>query len=181
MPARTRKYPSTRECAAWPMSRQLMAVDVVLSVLRETPHRLGEQTCGASDAQLERPPGPGEWSVTEILAHLRSCADVWGDAIERILDTDHPTIRAVNPTSWIERTDYRELHCRESLSAFTEQRGQLLALLERLPAGRWSRAATVVGGGAPLERTVHSYADRLARHERAHWRQVAKTVKSVTG
>jgi hypothetical protein len=37
----------------------------------------------------------------------------------------------------------------------------------------------VLGAGKPLESTVHSYADRLARHERTHWRQVAKTVRAL--
>ena len=55
----------------------------------------------------------------------------------------------------------------------------MVALLEQLPAADWSRSATVVGGGRPLELTVHRYAYRLARHERTHWRQVAKTAKAV--
>jgi hypothetical protein len=96
-------------------------------------------------------PEPGEWSVTEIAAHLRSCADVWGQAIEAIAVTDHPTIRAVSPTTWIKSTDYRELAFASSLQAFGGQRDQLLALLGQLPDQGWSRSATVLGGGRPLE------------------------------
>jgi len=54
-------------------------------------------------------------------------------------------------------------------------------VLAQLPDQGWSRGATVLGGGRPLELTVHSYASRLARHERSHWRQVAKTVSALTG
>ena len=88
-------------------------------------------------------------------------------------------MRAVNPTTWIESTGYRELEFPSSLKAFTRQRARLLAVLESLSPDRWSRSATVVGAGRPIERTVHDYADRLARHERSHWRQVEMTVKTV--
>ncbi|MHB1592904.1 MAG: hypothetical protein ACYCU3_01835 [Streptosporangiaceae bacterium] len=38
----------------------------------------------------------------------------------------------------------------------------------------------MLGVGRPLELTVHSYAARLARHERTtHWKQVAKTVRAL--
>jgi len=161
------------------MARQLMTIGQILSVLRDTPDRLSDLTGDLTEAQLHATPEPGEWSVTEIAAHLRSCADVWGDAIETIVVTDHPTIRAVSPTTWIRSTDYPDLAFASSLQAFTTQRDRLLALLEQLQDEDWSRCATVLGGGRPFELTVHSYAARLARHERTHWRQIAKTVKAV--
>ncbi len=163
------------------MARQLLTMEQILSILRDTPERLRGLTGDLTEAKLHAAPEPGEWSVTEIAAHLRSCADVWGQAIETIAVTDHPPIRAVSPTTWIESTDYRELAFASSLQAFGKQRDQLLTLLGQLPDQGWSRSATVLGGGRPLELTVHSYADRLARHERTHWRQVAKTVRALLG
>lgn len=161
------------------MARQLMTVEQILSILRDTPGRLSGLTGDLTEAKLHAAPEPGEWSVTEIAAHLRACADVWGEAIEMIAVNDHPTIRAVSPTTWIKATDYRELAFASSLQAFRKQRDQLLALLGDLPDEGWSQSATVLGGGRPLEITVHSYADRLARHERTHWRQVAKMVSAL--
>src|SRR5215472_12405926 len=163
------------------MTRQRMTMEQILSILRDTPDRLGDLTSDLTEVQLHASPEPGEWSVTEIAAHLRSCADVWGEAIETIVATDHPTIRAVSPTTWIRSTDYRELAFASSLQAFGKQRDHLLALLADLPDRGWSRSATVLGGGRPLELTVHSYANRLARHERTHWRQLAKTVRALLG
>ncbi|MGH9169867.1 MAG: DinB family protein [Acidimicrobiales bacterium] len=156
-----------------------MSIAEILSVLRETPGRLRDLTGDLTESQLHTSPEPGEWSLTETLAHLRSCADMWGDAIDTILATDHPTIRAVNPTTWIKSTDYLELDFAPSFLAFTKQRRRLLSLLGPLPTSAWSRSATVLGGGKPLESTVHRYAYRLARHERTHWRQVSKTVRAL--
>ena len=113
---------------------RLMTVEQALAILRETPNRLARLTGNATQAQLRTSPEPGEWSATEVLAHLRSCADVWGRAIEVILAENHPTLKAVNPTTWIDSTDYRELEFGPSLNAVTRQR--------RRPAGR-SRTVAV--------------------------------------
>jgi hypothetical protein len=156
-----------------------MTAEEILGVLRKTPDRLVAVTGAANPAQLRTSPEPDAWSATEILAHLRSCSDVWGDAIETIVANEQPTIRAVNPRTWIHRTGYRELEFRPSLQAFTAQRHALLSLLGQLEEKDWSRGATVLGGGKPLELTVHSYAGRLAYHERTHWKQLARTVASM--
>ena len=55
------------------------------------------------------------------------------------------------------------------------------AVLDPLQPDDWQRTGTLVGAGKPMSLTVHSYADRLARHERAHIKQVARTVAALTG
>jgi hypothetical protein len=163
------------------MARPLMTTEQILAALRATPDRLSALTSEATELQLHTAPEPGEWSVVEVLAHLRACSDVWGDAIGTIVAEDHPTIRAINPRTWTESTDYRELEFGRSLQAFTVQRRRHMVLLESLRGGDWSRSATVLGAGTPLELSAHRYASRWARHEHAHWRQLEKTVASLLG
>jgi hypothetical protein len=43
------------------------------------------------------------------------------------------------------------------------------------------RAGTLIGAGKPLSLTAHSYAERLARHERPHLKQIARVVSTLTG
>ena len=124
-------------------------------------------------------PNPAEWSANDVLAHLRSCADVWGNCIDVILAQATPTLRAVNPTTWIEQTDYREQAFQSSLHTFTTQRTELLAVLRPLAPEALSRAITVTGAGKPLERTVLFYAQWLAKHERPHLKQIARIVKTM--
>jgi len=140
----------------------------VLSLLAQTPPRFEALTAGLAPAQLQTVPDDDEWSANEVLAHLRACADVWGGCIAAIIAEERPTLRAVNPRTWINQTDYRELEFRPSLRAFATQRAELLAVLEPLPPEGWSRAATVTGAGKALERTVLFYARWLAEHERPH-------------
>ena len=101
---------------------------------------------------------------------------MWGKYIATIIDEDRPTIRAMNPTTWIKSTDYPELQFAPSFRAFTKQRAELLALLRPLPKAAWSRSATVTGAGRPRERTVLEYAQWLATHERSHVKHIARIV-----
>ena len=150
------------------MPNKTLSVEQVLAILTETPKRLAALTGEFAPAQLRLTPAPGEWSATEVLAHLRSCADVWGDCIATILAEDAPTIRAIHPSAWINQTDYPDLDFGPSLRAFTAQRGGLLKLLEPLQDTDWSRTATITGAGKPLVRTVLDYGRWMAGHERAH-------------
>ena len=158
---------------------QRLAIDELLTILAEGPPRLAASTALLSPAQLRTRPKNEEWSATDVLAHVRACADIWGGCIESIIAEDRPTLRAVNPRSWIKKTDYRDLEFRSSLRSFTKQRSVLLAVLEPLPPKGWSRSATVTGAGAVLVRTVHFYAHWLAKHERTHVKQIARIANEM--
>jgi hypothetical protein len=99
---------------------------------------------------------------------------MWGNCIVEILEHDQPTIRAVNPRTWIEQTDYLEQDFRPSLRAFTKQRKALLETLGSLTPKKWVRSATLVGAGKPLQRTVLFYAQWMAEHERPHLKQIER-------
>jgi DinB family protein len=156
-----------------------LTIHQVLTLLAETPPRIAALTAGLAPAQLHTKPNPAEWSANDVLAHLRSCADMWGNCIATIIAEDRPTIRAVNPRTWIKKTDYLELKFQPSLRAFTTQRADLLAVLKAVPPESWSRTATVTGAGKPLERTVFFYADWLASHERPHIKQIGRIVNTM--
>src|SRR3954470_13291715 len=148
-------------------------------MLAQTPPRIAALTDGVEAAQLRTAAAQGEWSANDVLAHLRSCADMWGSCIAMILAEDRPTIRAINPTTWIKQTDYPELDFLPSLQAFAGQRADLVAVLEPVPPEGWARSASVTGAGRVLERTVQFYAQWLARHEQAHIRQIGRIVNTV--
>lgn len=161
------------------MPSGLPTPEQVLALLAITPPRLAVLTAGLTPAQLRTTPNPDEWSANEVLAHLRACADVWGNCIATMLAEDTPTLRAVNPRTWIQRTDYLERDFQPSLDPFAVQRADLLAVLQPLPPEGWTRAATVTGAGKPLTRTVLFYAQWLASHERPHIKQVERIVNTM--
>ena len=163
------------------MPRTLLTIPHVMTLLDETPREIDAVTALLTPEQAQTAPARDEWSVNGVLAHLRACGDVWGDCIATILAEDRPTIRAIDPRTWMERTDYPQRAFGPSFAAYLRQRTELLAVLEALPPDDWLRSATVTGAGAPLQRTVLFYAQWLARHERTHIRQIRKTVVAVGG
>jgi hypothetical protein len=89
------------------MSKTVLTIEQVLELLANNPLQIAEFTAHMTPVQLHTAPNPGEWSANDVLAHLRSCADMWGNAMEAILTQDQPTMKAVNPRTWIEQTNYR--------------------------------------------------------------------------
>jgi hypothetical protein len=158
------------------LPKQALTPEEVLPLLAATPPRLAALTADLGPAQLQVPRAPEEWSANEVLAHLRACADMWGAAIVAMIAQDRPTLRAINPRTWINQTDYREQDFHSSLAAFATQRSDLLAVLAPLPPAGWDRTATVTGAGAVLERTVLFYARWLVNHDRPHLKQIERLV-----
>jgi len=161
------------------MPRQSLTSEQVLTALVGTSPRIAALTAGLGPPQWRTAPPDGGWSATEVLAHLRACADVWGDCIAAMIAHDRPTLRAVDPQTWIRQTNYLDQAGEPSLYAFVTQRSALLAVLEPLAPEGWARAATVTGAGKPLERTVLSYARWMAGHERPHLKQIERIVNTL--
>jgi hypothetical protein len=164
------------------MMSKYLPIEKILTILEETPERLALITAELTPEQLHTAPSAGEWSINEVLAHLRACNEVWGGYyIMAILAQDNPTIKAVNPRTWIKGTDYLEQEFYSSLRAFTKQRKGLLAVLEPLPPKDWARTNILIGAGKPLQQILVSHADGLARHERAHLKQIERIIKTLQG
>jgi len=164
------------------MPRDLLPVETILSLLEFTPRHLAELTANASPQQLCREPAAGEWSAGQVLAHLRACADVWGERyMLPILRQEHPTLKALNPRTWILSTNYLQMDFQPSLLAFSDQRARLLKVLSALNPQDWQRGNTLIGAGSPLQQTLHQHADRMARHDRTHLKQIEQTLKRLQG
>jgi hypothetical protein len=161
------------------MQSRSLTIERFLTLLAETPTHIAALTADLEPEALQMRPIPEEWSANEVLAHLRACADVWGNCIMRIIEEDRPTWRAVSPRTWIKQTDYPKLAFLPSLCAFTTQRADLLTILSPLPIDAWERSARVSGVGKVLEPTVLSYVERLIVHERPHVKQIERIVETT--
>ena len=161
------------------MTNKFLPIEKILILLKKNPLAITELSAELTPSQLRNVPTEGGWSAVEVLAHLRSCADVWGNCIMVILAEDRPTIRAIDPRTWVKSTNYPDLEFRPSFQAFTTQRAELLVLLESLGSEDWLREATVTGAGKPLERTVQFYAQWLAKHERSHLKQFKRIMNTM--
>ena len=145
----------------------------VLAALKENPLRIRKVTSKVKNADLQVRASKTSWSVNDILAHLRACADVWGGTIERMLAEEMPRLPDIHPRKWITQTDYLKLDFHTSFSAYVDQREKLLKILMKLPFEDWSRGA-IIGGRI---HTVFTQARRIAKHETQHCEQIEELLK----
>lgn len=143
-------------------------VEKYLQLLTLTPARITQATNGSETRRLQSRTEVQPWSVNDILAHLRSCADVWGDSIEAMLAEQKPTIPYRHPRQWLGKTDYPKLSFQQSFRAFVLQRRKLLKVLKGLSFEDWSRAGLIQG----REHTVFTQVRRMALHEQVHCEQI---------
>lgn len=97
---------------------------------------------GLSSQAWARRPAPDEWSLTEIVCHLRDIdREVHAPRIESILSTDSPFLPALDTDAWARQRDYAHQSGPEALAALTEYRIQTLHRLESLAPEAWQRPA----------------------------------------
>ena len=154
------------------MPRADLTIDEVMTILRETPRRMVALTTDLSRDQLQTPPEADAWSINDVLAHLRASSDVLGGNILRIVAEDHPAWKRLSPRAWMKKTDYTSWAFEPAFDAFRQQRAELLAVLEPLPARTWARTAAVDEYGSTVERSILFFGDWLADHERVHLTQI---------
>lgn len=153
---------------------QLSSAEIakLLTLLAETPQRLTILTIGFDAARLHSRPSEDGWSVNEILAHVRVCAEVWGKSIATMLTQDQPILRYVSPRTVAKKRNYATQDYPVSLQAFVQQRHDLLQLLAPLDHTAWSRGATFTGTTKGREQTIYTYVQRMTAHEVAHLAQI---------
>jgi hypothetical protein len=116
---------------------------------------------------LEGKPGKKNWSCVEILAHIRSCSDVWGDTIETMIRLNDSLIAYQSPRSWKYLDEYCVTPFWESFSKYDHQRKSLSDLFRRLSQEEWENHCTIKG----RKHTIYSQARRVVLHEYEHIKQ----------
>ena len=144
-----------------------------LAILSETPQRIGHAAKNLEEARLQHKADSKPWSVNEILAHLRSCADLWTYSIYAMLSENEPVFTDINERKWAKITRYAELPFSESFQAFTLQRENLLRVLKDLPFEAWERSAIIF----ERHHTVFTQIRRMAKHEQEHMEQIESLLR----
>jgi hypothetical protein len=115
-------------------------------------------------------PVPGEWSLTEVLCHLRDTdREVNVPRLQRFLTEELPFITAPDTNAWAAGREYHKQDGRRALADFVAARVPLLADLQRLAPADWDRRARhSIFGPTTLRETVGF----MAEHDRLHIRQI---------
>jgi uncharacterized damage-inducible protein DinB len=139
-----------------------------LEQLRDAPRRIAAATIGLTEDRLGVRTAEEPWSANDVLAHVRSAADVRDRFIRRLATEERASIPYQSARSELARTDYLERSFAENLAAYTAQRAELVEFLESLAPDGWDRGARM----RDRPETVASYARYLAEHDTAHCEQI---------
>jgi FMN phosphatase YigB (HAD superfamily) len=146
----------------------------LLAALRATPAVLDTLCLSLPEPIWTRQPQPGEWSLTEILCHLRDVdQEVNLGRIDQIVHSSNPFLAGVNTDPWASERKYIRQELRHALQQFTEARLRMLELLESLQPEDWQRPARhAILGPTNLTELVNI----ITAHDWLHIQQAQKVL-----
>lgn len=115
-------------------------------------------------------PAAGEWSLTEILSHLRDVEiEVHQARFRLVMRSNNPFLAGVAADEWAAERNYQANDGPAVREAYLVARGDTVEMLRRLTPGDWSRQ----GEHAFLGPTsMHELLHLVTRHDDLHWEQI---------
>jgi hypothetical protein len=141
------------------MNRQLIEEYVACGV------RLRHGVAGLSPEELMARPGPGDWSILELVIHLTDSDCIAIDRMKRMLIEDDPPLLYADETAYVRKLASHEQSLEDALILFEVGRRQFARVLRALPdeafdrRGMHNRRGILTVGGE-----VNNYIKHLHHH-----------------
>ena len=153
-------------------------MDAILAIMSSTPGVMQSLTSGLEMDSLLREPTPDDWTVIEILCHLRDMErEVHQMQIKTLLEEGRPFIPRPNAAVWARQRNYRNEDSSTALLEFTASRIMNLSQLKGLSDQTWSRSARHAIFGPTNFREVIGF---MAEHDRMHIHQAGDTLGTLS-
>jgi uncharacterized damage-inducible protein DinB len=110
-------------------------------------------------------PGPGTWSIQELVIHLADSDAIVIDRMKRILTEDNPALLCADETAYVERLHSDAQSLEDAVDLFDLGRRQIARVLRQLNDSQFDRVGTHSQTGiVSLAKLVRGYADHLDHH-----------------
>ncbi len=106
---------------------------------------LSYATAGLTPEQAAARPGPGAWSIAELVVHLMDADLVMADRIKRVLAETNPTLQAFAEDAWQAR--FGALPMAEALALLVASRRWITRILESAADADFARVGTHTQAG----------------------------------
>jgi uncharacterized damage-inducible protein DinB len=103
---------------------------------------LRQAVAGLTPEEVRARPGPGAWSVLEVVVHLTDSDAISIDRMKRILIEDNPPLLYADETAYVARLHTHEQDIEDALLLFEIGRRQWARVLRQLPDEAFLRAGT---------------------------------------
>ncbi|MCI0701061.1 MAG: DinB family protein [Planctomycetia bacterium] len=129
------------------------------------PAKLRKAVAGLTREELTARPGPGKWSILEVVIHLADSDAISIDRMKRILTEDNPPLLYADETAYVDRLFTHDQELEDALVLMEVGRRQWARVLRLLPdeaftrTGQHNRSGTVT-----LARVVTGYVNHIDDH-----------------
>jgi hypothetical protein len=144
----------------------------LLDALRATPDTLNYLLAGVSQEQAQKAKGGDEnWSVIEVLCHLRDAEEFGLQRDILMRDCDNPDILPYDQEKLAADRNYAAQELRAVLAEFLAKRQQRITVLEGLSSEGWQRTGNHRELGSI---TIFSHTLHMVSHDTIHCAQIAR-------
>lgn len=125
------------------------------------PAKLRAAVAGLTREELTARPGPGKWSILEVVIHIVDSDAISIDRMKRILCEDNPTQLYADESVYVEKLFTHDQDLEDALILLEVGRRQWARVLRRLPdaaferTGQHNRSGTVTLGKMVATYTRH--------------------------
>jgi hypothetical protein len=140
-----------------------------IKVQQGTAPKLKKLMHGLAPRQLKWKPGPGKWSIAEIVAHLADTEIVASWRMRAVLGSNGIAIQAFDQDAWASVFEYGKRDPKQSLEVFRVLRENNLAMLKAIPRESWDNFGMHAERG---RETVAHLSRMFAGHDTNHVLQV---------
>lgn len=126
---------------------------------------VGYAASGLSPEQERARPGPGGWSITELVVHLLDSDLVAADRIKRLIAEENPMLLAYDQDAWTARLRTNELPVAEAAELFALNRRWVARLLRNCTEADFARRGVhSEDGPVTLAKMVAKYITHIDYH-----------------
>ncbi len=128
---------------------------------------LVQASANLTPEQATARPGPGDWSLAELVAHLLDSDLVLSDRMKRIIAEDNPVLQAFDEGAWIVRLDSNAMPADEAAALFAANRRWMARILRAQGEAAFARAGLhTEAGRVTLAEILVKTANHLDHHLR---------------
>ena len=145
-----------------------------IAMQRAAPATIAQLLQNVPVAKLKESPGPGKWSITQILMHLAEdeLTSTW--RYRQMLEHDTPDLLGFDQDLWARLSDYSSWDPQDALTMFHLLREANLKMFAQLTPEQWERQGVHAERG---RMTVRSLCRHMAAHDINHIEQMRRILK----
>lgn len=144
-------------------------VPQLLQQLQQFAEQL-RQTLSAPTVDWRWQSAAGEWSLTQVICHLRDVErEVHQPRFAALIARENAFIAGATPDEWAVPRDYQAQDGPTALADFLVARSETVDRLQTLTPALWQRQGRHAFFGPT---SLHELSGLVARHDEAHWEQI---------